>query len=155
MTISLDIITFLLENVKKQYKDFFHVAMNMVERIFKKCADMIKPYLSPFIKNFEICFDDYSAIVSSLWQRKVLKSVLSPIVITHIVHTLNTNIIGELPIALSLKSTFHVTSWQNWYCLLFYVSHWLCVYITSKEWYSPSGLIFIQRNYPLANFSLQ
>ncbi|XP_022843980.1 uncharacterized protein LOC111367376 isoform X1 [Olea europaea var. sylvestris] len=104
--IPLDLITLLLDSVQTKHKEVSTIAFCVVERLIEKCDDKIKPYFLQAIKSLGVCLDDYSAVLSSVFSEvdTCEQCIVSPILTTSIVDTLNSDLIEKVPKLMSSKS---------------------------------------------------
>ncbi|KAK7352651.1 hypothetical protein VNO80_18076 [Phaseolus coccineus] len=66
--ISLDLLSPLLDSIKKGNEEAFPIAQKLGERVLESCATKLKPYLVLAVKSLGISVDDYSALLASICQ---------------------------------------------------------------------------------------
>ncbi|KAL9313238.1 hypothetical protein ACSQ67_018690 [Phaseolus vulgaris] len=66
--ISLDLLSPLLDSIKKDNEEAFPIAQKLGERVLESCATKLKPYLVQAVKSLGISVDDYSAVLASICQ---------------------------------------------------------------------------------------
>ncbi|KAG2700296.1 hypothetical protein I3760_07G224800 [Carya illinoinensis] len=66
--IALELLTPILDSVKKDNEEVLPVARKLAERVLESCATKVKPYLIQAVKTLGISFDDYSEVVASICQ---------------------------------------------------------------------------------------
>ncbi|CAL0327176.1 unnamed protein product [Lupinus luteus] len=66
--ISLELLSPLLDSVKKDNEEVFPTAKKLGVRVLESCATKLKPYILQAVKSLGISLDDYSMILSSISQ---------------------------------------------------------------------------------------
>ncbi|KAE8056284.1 hypothetical protein FH972_013070 [Carpinus fangiana] len=66
--ISLELLTPILDSVKKDNEEVLPLARKLAERVLESCTTKVKPYLIQAVKTLGISFDDYSKVVASICQ---------------------------------------------------------------------------------------
>ncbi|KAE9586919.1 hypothetical protein Lalb_Chr23g0268251 [Lupinus albus] len=66
--ISLELLSPLLDSVKKDNEEVFPIAKKLGLRVLESCATKLKPYLLQAVKSLGISLDDYSTILASICQ---------------------------------------------------------------------------------------
>ncbi|CAI8605959.1 unnamed protein product [Vicia faba] len=64
--ISLDLLSPILESVKKDNEEALPIARKLGERVLESCATRLKPYLMQAVNTLGISLDDYSDVLASL-----------------------------------------------------------------------------------------
>ncbi|KAG6598548.1 hypothetical protein SDJN03_08326, partial [Cucurbita argyrosperma subsp. sororia] len=64
--IAVDLLSPILESVKKDNEEILPIARKLGERVLDNCSTKLKPYLVQAVKSLGICFDDYSDIIASI-----------------------------------------------------------------------------------------
>ncbi|XP_058724913.1 sister chromatid cohesion protein PDS5 homolog C-like isoform X3 [Vicia villosa] len=64
--ISLDLLSPILESVKKDNEEVLPIARKLGERVLESCATRLKPYLVQAVNTLGISLDDYSDVLASL-----------------------------------------------------------------------------------------
>ncbi|KAK2452858.1 nucleolar protein dao-5 [Trifolium repens] len=63
--ISLDLLSPILDSVKKDNEEVLPIARKLGERVLESCATRLKPYLEQAVDTLGISFDDYSDVLAS------------------------------------------------------------------------------------------
>nr|GMD47443.1 neurofilament heavy polypeptide-like isoform X1 [Ipomoea batatas] len=66
--ISMDLVTKLLDSVKKENEEIKPIGKRLAESVVAKCASKLKPYITHAVKSLGISLDEYSKVVSSVLQ---------------------------------------------------------------------------------------
>ncbi|OIW14976.1 hypothetical protein TanjilG_30695 [Lupinus angustifolius] len=66
--ISLELLSPLMDSVKKDNEEVFPIAKKLGVRVLETCATKLKPYLLQAVKSLGISLDDYSTILASICQ---------------------------------------------------------------------------------------
>ncbi|XP_043700226.1 muscle M-line assembly protein unc-89-like [Telopea speciosissima] len=66
--ISLELLSPLLNSVKKENQDVLPIAQKLGKKVIENCADKIKPYMIQAVQSSGISFNDYCDIVASICQ---------------------------------------------------------------------------------------
>lgn len=66
--ISLELLSPMLDSVKKDNEEVLPVARKLAERVFINCSTKVKPYLVQAIKSLGISLEDYSDVVANICQ---------------------------------------------------------------------------------------
>jgi hypothetical protein len=66
--ISFNLLSPLLDSIKKDNKEVLPIARKLGERVLKNCATKLKPYLVQAVRTFGTSVDDYSEVLASICQ---------------------------------------------------------------------------------------
>lgn len=66
--ISTDLVTMLLDSVKKKNEEIKPIGKRLAESVCAKCAVKLKPYITSTVKSLGISVDEYSKVVTSVLQ---------------------------------------------------------------------------------------
>ncbi|CAJ2675066.1 unnamed protein product [Trifolium pratense] len=64
--ISLDLLSPILDSVKKDNEEVLPIARKLGERVLESCATRLKPYLEQAVNTLGISLDDYSEVLASV-----------------------------------------------------------------------------------------
>ncbi|XP_059658238.1 sister chromatid cohesion protein PDS5 homolog C-like [Cornus florida] len=68
--ISLELLSPILESLKRDNKEALPIAQKLGERVFENCAFKLKPYLKEAVKSLRLHLDDYSKVIASICEGK-------------------------------------------------------------------------------------
>ncbi|XP_027329221.1 MATH and LRR domain-containing protein PFE0570w [Abrus precatorius] len=66
--ISLDLLSPILESIKKDNEEVSPIARKLVEKVLERCATRLKPYIKQAVDHLGISLDDYSNVLASICQ---------------------------------------------------------------------------------------
>ncbi|KAK9683694.1 hypothetical protein RND81_10G158600 [Saponaria officinalis] len=68
--ISVDLLSPMLDVLKKENKEVLPIACQLAENVITKCASKLKPYLLPALSSIGTSLDDYTKAVSDVYQAR-------------------------------------------------------------------------------------
>lgn len=68
--ISFDLLSPLLESIKKNNEEVFPIARKLGERVLESCGSKLKPCLVQAVRTLGISLDDYSEVLGSIFQEE-------------------------------------------------------------------------------------